>query len=74
MIYQDYRLLYYYNRFGNSSQLIWSTYMSSSSSDTCYGTRNSCSSTSVTSCNHYEDITVESSKYHMTVNLYYCNV
>ena len=37
--------------------------MSSSSSDSCYGTRNSCPSTSITSCNHYEDITVACSKY-----------
>ena len=37
--------------------------MSSSSSDTCYGTRNSCPSTSVTSCTHSEDVTVECSKY-----------
>ena len=36
--------------------------MSSTSSDTCYGTRNSCPSTSVTSCSHNEDITVECSK------------
>ena len=36
--------------------------MLSSSSDTCYGTRNSCPSTSITNCNHYEDITVTCSK------------
>ena len=41
--------------------------MSSSSSDKCYGTRNSCPSASITSCSHYEDVTVECSK------LYYCN-
>ena len=62
MIYQDYRLSYYYNRSRNYSQPIWSTYMSSSSSDTCYGTRNSCPSTSITSCSPYEDITVTCSK------------
>ena len=54
--------LFHYNRSGSSSQPIWSTNMSSSSSDTCYGTRNSCPSTSVTSCTHSEDITVECSK------------
>ena len=37
--------------------------MSSSSSDTCYGTSNSCPPTSVTSCTHSEDVTVECSKY-----------
>ena len=31
-------------------------------SDTCYGTRNSCPSTSITTCNHNEDITVTCSK------------
>ena len=36
--------------------------MSSSSSDTCYGTRNSCPSTSITSCSHSEDVTVTCSK------------
>ena len=36
--------------------------MSSSSSDTCYGSRNSCPLTSITSCNHSEDITVTCSK------------
>ena len=37
--------------------------MSSSSSDTCYGTSNSRPSTSVSSCIHSEDVTVECSKY-----------
>ena len=45
-----------------SSQPIWSTYMYSTSSDTCYGTRNSCPSTSITSCIHFEDVTVTCSK------------
>ena len=48
---------------GNSSQPIWSTNMSSSSSDTCHGTSNSCPSTSLTSCNHTEDVTVTCSKF-----------
>ena len=56
------RLLYHYNRSGSSSQPIWSTYMSSSSSDKCYGTRNSCPSSSVSSCSHSEDVTVECCK------------
>ena len=56
------RLLYHYNRYGSSSQPIWSRYMSSSSSDKCYGTRNSCPLASVTSCSHYQDVTVECSK------------
>ena len=35
--------------------------MDSTYSDTCYGTRNSCpSSTSISSCYHFEDITVTS--------------
>ena len=36
--------------------------MYSTSFDTCYGTRNSCPSTSITTCNHNEDITVTCSK------------
>ena len=62
MIYQDYMVLYYYNRSGNSNQPIWKTNMYSSSSDTCYGTRNSCPSTSITSYGHSEDVTVTCSK------------
>ena len=60
MIYQHYRLLYHNNRSDSSSQPIWSTYMSSSSSDTCYGTKNSCPSSSVTNCSYIA--TVECSK------------
>ena len=62
MIYQGYKLLYYYDRSGNSSQPIWNTYMSSSSSDACYGTSNSCPMASVTSCSHTEDVTIACSK------------
>ena len=47
---------------GGSSQLIWNTYMSSNSSDTCYGNSSYCPLTSVTSCSHSEDVTVECSK------------
>ena len=61
------KLFICYFRSGSSSQPIWTTYMSSSSSDTCYGTRNSCPSTSVTNCYHYKDVTVECCK------LYYYN-
>ena len=46
---------------GSSNQPIWSTYMFSSYYDTCYGTSNSCPSTSVTSCTHSEDVAVECS-------------
>ena len=55
-------LLYHNNRSGSSSQPIWSRYMSSSSSDKCYGARNSCPSSSISGCYHYEDVTVECSK------------
>ena len=58
----DYRLLYHYNRSGNFGQPIWSRYMSSLSSDTCYGTRNSCPLTSVTNCSHTEDVIIKCSK------------
>ena len=37
--------------------------MYSTYSDTCYGTRNSCPSTSITSCDHYEDNTVTCSEF-----------
>ena len=57
------RYLYHYNRSGSSSQPIWSRYMSSSSSDTCYSSSNSCPSTSITSCTHSEDITVTCSTF-----------
>ena len=50
-------------RSGNSGQPIWGTNMFSSSTDKCYSRRNSCPSTSVTSCSHSEDITIECSKY-----------
>ena len=60
MIYQGYRLLYLYNRSNSSGQPIWSTNMSSTFSDTCFGTKNSCPSSSVSKCSYYA--TVECSK------------
>ena len=40
------------------SHPIWSSNMYSTSSDRCYGTRNTCPSTSVTSCSHTNDVTL----------------
>ena len=57
-----FNVLYLY-RYSNSSQLIWSTNMYSTSSDRCFGSRNSCPSSSVTSCTHYNDVSVVCSKY-----------
>ena len=37
--------------------------MYSTSSDTCYGTRNSCPSNSINTCYHYEDVTITCSKF-----------
>ena len=37
--------------------------MYSTSSDRCFGSRNSCPSSSVTSCNHYNDVSIVCSKY-----------
>ena len=50
------------HRSGTSTQPIWSTYMYSTSSHRCYGTGNICPSSTVTSCIHSEDITVQCSK------------
>ena len=50
-------------RYSSSSQPIWSTNMHSTSSDRCFGSRNSCPSSSVTSCTHYNDVSVVCSKY-----------
>ena len=63
----------YFCRFGSSAQPIWSTYMYSTSSHRCYGTGNTCRSSTVTSCYHYEDVTVECCKiqYNNTLNSYY---
>ena len=46
-----------------SSTPIWLTYVSSYSTDVCIGRSNSCPATSVSNCNHYEDVTIECSKY-----------
>ena len=47
---------------GSSTQPIWSTYMSSTSSHSCYGTGNTCPSSTITSCYHSEDVTVQCCK------------
>uniref|UniRef100_A0A1X7U1M5 SRCR domain-containing protein n=1 Tax=Amphimedon queenslandica TaxID=400682 RepID=A0A1X7U1M5_AMPQE len=61
---------------GSSSQPIWSTNMYSTSSDRCYGTRNTCPSSSVTTCSHSNDVTIScreySSLYGQTVTLSTC--
>ena len=49
-------------RSGNSTQPIWKTYMYSTSSHSCYGTGNTCPSSTVTSCTHSEDVTVQCCK------------
>ena len=41
---------------------IWSTYMTSTSSQYCYGSSNSCPVTSISTCTHSKDVTVECSK------------
>ncbi|XP_019856379.1 PREDICTED: lysyl oxidase homolog 2-like [Amphimedon queenslandica] len=72
----------YYSRYdhlslpGSSGQPIWSTHFSSSSSSTCFNSRNSCPSSSITSCSHSEDVTVScsySSSYTNTATLGHCN-
>uniref|UniRef100_A0A1X7U3S3 SRCR domain-containing protein n=1 Tax=Amphimedon queenslandica TaxID=400682 RepID=A0A1X7U3S3_AMPQE len=72
----------YYSRYdhlslpGSSSQPIWSTQFSSSSSSTCFNSRNSCPSSSITSCSHSEDVTVScsySSLYTNTATQGHCN-
>ena len=54
--------VYWAYRYSNSSQAIWSTNMYSTLSDRCFGSRNSCPSSSVTSCTHYNDVSVVCSK------------
>ena len=51
-----------HDRSGNSGQPIWGTRMSSFSTDTCYGTKNTCPLAPITSCNHSNVVTVECSK------------
>ena len=43
--------------------------MSSSSSDSCFVTSNSCPSSRVTSCSHSEDVTISCSKYNLHQHL-----
>ena len=57
-----YAINYYICRAGSSTQPIWSTHMYSTSSHRCYGTDNTCPSSTVTSCTHSEDVTVECCK------------
>ena len=57
------KFFFLYYRSGSYNQPIWNRYMSSYYYDTCYGTRNSCPSASLTGCTHSEDITVTCSKW-----------
>ena len=45
-----------------TTESIWLTNMNSYLSDKCITSRNSCPSTVVSSCTHFEDVTVECSK------------
>ena len=47
----------------NSSTPIWLTYVYTYFTDVCIGSGNSCPDTPVSSCDHYEDVTIECSKY-----------
>ena len=58
-------LLSFSHRPGSLGQPIWSTYMRNSSSDSCFGTSNSCPTSRVTNCTHSEDVTVACSKFKM---------
>ena len=51
-----------YFRPGNTLSPIWMTNVVSYYSDTCINARNKCPSIVVSSCNHYEDVTVECGK------------
>ena len=46
-----------------SSTPIWLSYVFSYSTDVCIVSENSCPATPVSTCNHYEDVTIECSKY-----------
>uniref|UniRef100_A0A1X7TU93 SRCR domain-containing protein n=1 Tax=Amphimedon queenslandica TaxID=400682 RepID=A0A1X7TU93_AMPQE len=48
----------YDSLYGNTSQPIWSTNMYSTSYATCFGSSNSCPSSSITSCSHSSDVSV----------------
>ena len=67
-IFDSYIILHLY-RYSNSSQPIWSTNMYSTSSDRCFGSSNSCPSSSVTSCTHYNDVSLVCSKYNYHIQL-----
>ena len=57
-----YSFITYLCRPGNISQPIWLTNINSYSSNKCITYSNTCPLTSVTSCTHFEDVTVECSK------------
>ena len=61
-IFDSYIILHLY-RYSNSSRPIWSTNMYSTSSDRCFGSSNSCPSSSVTNCTHYNDVSIICSKF-----------
>ena len=54
--------LQYFSSSSISNQPIWSTNMYSTSSDRCFGTKNTCPSSSVTTCSHSNDVTISCSK------------
>ena len=58
-------------RSSNSRQPIWGTHMSSSSTDRCYGTRNTCPLTPITSCNRSNVVTVGCSKLLNIIHFYF---
>ena len=45
-------------RYGNSNQPIWSSNMTSTPSDSCFGSKNSCPAIPDTSCTHYDDVSI----------------
>uniref|UniRef100_A0A1X7SXN5 SRCR domain-containing protein n=1 Tax=Amphimedon queenslandica TaxID=400682 RepID=A0A1X7SXN5_AMPQE len=56
----------YDSLYGNTSQPIWSTNMYSTSYATCFGSSNSCPSSSITSCSHSSDVSVTCSEIYST--------
>ena len=53
---------------------IWMTSMESNSEDTCIGSSNSCPSSSLYSCNHNQDFSIECSKTYNSNILCYLTV
>ena len=62
-------IVYVFYSSGSNNQPIWSTYFLSSSSSTCFNSRNSCPSSSIRSCSHSEDVTIACCKYCYTTNI-----